>query len=294
MRSPAPQTIHEAMTLPAFSIEALRPLTRIDNRRGVLYFFWGIAGALFPALLFATVPTPFGLLLALGFSLRHFSFLAQIVHLSDHLTLHRSPRLNRLFGDSCAWILGYSRNGHREVHLDHHLYLNSEKDPDAEIFGAANQSKQDLVRGALRDLGFVTAYRRLFQYRASQTKTPLGSLPICLVQLGLFLFYARTTGALAYFIFHLGPLTTLYPLLIRIRSAAEHGADDEINSHSHTFTLSWPERFLLGALGQQYHYEHHLFPKVPGYRLSEIRRRLVESEIELPLRRGYLRTVLSR
>ena len=63
-------------------------------------------------------------------SIRNFNCAAQLVHESDHGTLFRHPRLNQGFGNVFAHLLGYTRSGHRNAHMDHHVYLNTDRDPD--------------------------------------------------------------------------------------------------------------------------------------------------------------------
>ena len=72
------------------------------------------------------------------------------------------------------------------------------------------------------------------------------------------------------------PAFTLLPVILRIRSIAEHfgvEGEHELNMSRNTHAPWW-ERFLLAPHHSGYHLDHHLFPSVPFYNLPELHRRL--------------------
>jgi fatty acid desaturase len=313
----APRSAREALQAGAIGLDALRAAHRLRDSRSAL-------DVLITVVSFVAIPAVFGLfptwwsasLLAL-FAIRTFNCAAQLVHESDHGTLFRDPRLNRMFGNLFAYLLGYTRSGHRTAHMDHHVYLNTERDPDI-IFSQPGAGASAIARGLLGDLFFVSALKRLLQYsqsdRASYSVSPWRRLtlrhlaqavasmaPVAASQLVLLALFTVTGGRWAYLLLHVLPIMTLYPLQIRVRSIAEHGfeAGYEPSSAADAWTtrtsrLNFLERWIVAPFGQYLHYEHHVFPGVPNYNLGEVHRLLVASGIPMPTNRSYFGFVISR
>jgi fatty acid desaturase len=273
---------------------------------------------------FVAVPVLFGWLprwwtfaiLALC-AIRNFNCAAQLVHESDHGTLFRDPRLNRSLGNLFAYLLGYTRTGHRAAHMDHHLYLNTDRDPDI-IFSQPDASAAAMLKGLLSDLFFVSAIKRLLQYsqsdRATYSVSPWRRLtaryflrmagtmiPVAVTQAVLLAVFTVAGGPWAYLLLHVLPIMTLYPLQIRVRSIAEHGFEAGYHPTSpqeawmtRTSRLHVLERFIVAPFGQYLHYEHHVFPSIPNYNLSQVHRLLVAAGIPMPTNRSYFGFLLRK
>jgi fatty acid desaturase len=306
----APRSAREALQSGAISLEALRGVHRMRDGRSALDVLGALAS-------FVAVPVVFGLyprwwtaaLLAL-WAIRNFNCAAQLVHESDHGTLFRDPRLNRAFGNLFAYLLGYTRGGHRTAHMDHHLYLNTDRDPDI-IFSQPGASAPEMLKGLLGDLFFVSAIKRLLQYsqsdRATYSVSPWRRLtpayfvrmaatmvPVAATQLVLLAVFTVAGGPWAYLLLHVLPIMTLYPLQIRVRSIAEHGFEAGYHPESpqeawvtRTSRLNVVERWVIAPFGQYLHYEHHVFPSIPNYNLPEVHRLLVAAGIPVPINRSY-------
>ena len=282
----APRSAREALQSGAISLEALRAVHRMRDGRSALDVIAALAS-------FVAVPVVFGLyprwwtaaLLAL-WAIRNFNCAAQLVHESDHGTLFHDPRLNQGFGNLFAYLLGYTRGGHRTAHMDHHLYLNTDRDPDI-IFSQPEASASAMLKGLLGDLFLVSAVKRLLQYsqsdRATYSVSPWRRLtpayfvrmaatmiPVAITQLALLALFTMTGGPWAYLLLHVLPIMTLYPLQIRVRSIAEHGFEAGYHPESpqeawvtRTSRLNVVERWIIAPFGQYLHYEHHVFPSIP-------------------------------
>jgi fatty acid desaturase len=306
----APRSAREALQSGAISLEALRGAHQMRDRRSALDVAVTIVS-------FAAVPLLFGLyprwwtfaILALC-SIRNFNCAAQLVHESDHGTLFRDPRLNRSFGNLFAYLLGYTRTGHRTAHMDHHLYLNTDRDPDI-IFSQPDASASAILRGLLGDLFLVSAIKRLLQYsqsdRATYSVSPwrrltpryflqmAGSMiPVAVTQVVLLTVFTVAAGPWAYLLLHVLPIMTIYPLQIRVRSIAEHGFEAGYHPTSpqeawmtRTSRLNVLERFIVAPFGQYLHYEHHVFPSIPNYNLPQVHRLLATAGIPMPTNRSY-------
>jgi len=318
MTTGAPRSAREALQSGAISLEALRAAHQMRDSRSALDIVATLVS-------FVAVPTLFGLyprwwtaaLLSL-WSIRNFNCAAQLVHESDHGTLLRDPRVNQGMGNLFAYLLGYTRSGHRTAHMDHHLYLNTERDPDI-IFSQPSASAAAVLRGLLGDLLFVSALKRLLQYSQSSDRatysvspwrrlTPRGliamvrsMMPVALAQLALLAVFTLAGGPWAYLLLHVLPIMTLYPLQIRVRSIAEHGFEAGYRPDTpqeawltRTSRLNVLERWIIAPFGQYLHYEHHVFPSIPNYNLHRVHRLLVAAGIPVPTNRTYLGFVFGR
>jgi fatty acid desaturase len=306
----APRSAREALQSGAISLDALRVAHRMRDRRSALDVVVTIASFVAVPVLFGWLPRWWTVMILGLCAIRSFNCAAQLVHESDHGTLFRDPRLNRAFGNLFAYLLGYTRSGHRTAHMDHHLYLNTDRDPDI-IFSQPGASASAMLKGLLSDLFFLSAVKRLLQYsqsdRATYSVSPwrrltpryflqmAGSMiPVAVAQVVLLTIFTVAGGPWAYVLLHVLPIMTLYPLQIRIRSIAEHGFEAGYQPTSpqeawmtRTSRLNFLERFIVAPFGQYLHYEHHVFPSIPNYNLPQVHRLLVAAGIPMPTNRSY-------
>jgi fatty acid desaturase len=313
----APRSAREALQSGAISLEALRAAHQMRDGRSALDVLATVASFVVVPVLFGLCPRWWAFALLALCAIRNFNCAAQLVHESDHGTLFRDPRLNRSLGNLFAYLLGYTRSGHRTAHMDHHLYLNTDRDPDI-IFSQPSASAAAVVRGLLGDLFFVSAIKRLLQYsqsdRATYTVSPWRRLtpryfarmaatmvPVAFTQAVLLAIYTVAGGPWAYLLLHVLPIMTLYPLQIRVRSIAEHGF--EVGYHptspqeawmTRTSRLNVLERWIIAPFGQYLHYEHHVFPSIPNYNLARVHRLLVAAGIPVPTNRSYFGFLFQR
>ncbi|NVL30193.1 fatty acid desaturase, partial [Pseudomonas syringae pv. actinidiae] len=72
------------------------------------------------------------------------------------------------------------------------------------------------------------------------------------------------------------PAFTILPLILRVRSIAEHGGrlDHPNASNARSIDVGIIERFLWAPCHINRHWEHHLCPAVPTYNLSLLTARL--------------------
>jgi fatty acid desaturase len=306
----APRSAREALQSGAISLDALRAAHRMRDRRSALDVVVTIASFIAVPVLFGALPRWWTVVILALIAIRNFNCAAQLVHESDHGTLFRDPRWNQAFGNLFAYLLGYTRSGHRTAHMDHHLYLNTDRDPDI-IFSQPNASAAAMLKGLIGDLFFLSAVKRLLQYsqsdRATYSVSPwrrltpryflqmAGSMvPVAVTQVVLLTVFTLAGGLWAYLLLHVLPIMTLYPLQIRVRSIAEHGFEVGYQPTSaqeawmtRTSRLNVLERIIVAPFGQYLHYEHHVFPSIPNYNLPRVHRLLVDAGIQIPTNRSY-------
>ena len=236
--------------------------------------------------------------------------LAVQVHEASHYHLFKSRSLNDLFCNIFAsyWILNDVKS-YRKNHLEHHRYLHTSKDPDKDLYHISTRkpNKYSLISIWMKDLLLITAISRIIKYlkldrkkdRINFFELSLGLLIKLITQTIIFLtFYISYDflhSLILWISFWIFPLFCLYPLIIRIRTVAEHyhyNNKEGNNFISRTTKGNIFINYLLGAC-MEYHFEHHLLPHIPHYNLSTLNYRLLHhtnysNETKLNLKNKFI------
>jgi len=297
--------------------EQLRALYQVKVLRILLELVLTLGSLVAVPVVYALAPNPLTFVLCFILSVRNSNCLAQLIHSSDHGSLFKHPGLNVAIGNACAYLLGYTRAGHRLAHLRHHLYLNTDRDPDL-VWATPHQTSRDLFRAWCHDLLFLSALKRLLQY--SQTEKTTFSVqpwrnvslsfvahglkvmwPVVVAQVGVLAVYSTLVGPAFYFVFYVLPIMTFYPAQIRLRSTVEHSFDVGYEAKApadlwvtRSTRAGWLERFVFAPYGIDFHFEHHLFPAVPHYNLKKVREMLKGAGVAIPLAPGYVNFVIGK
>lgn len=233
---------------------------------------------------------------ALGFVING---LVQLAHESWHNNLLPRPWQNRVFGIALGLLVGLSDHAMRHDHLAHHRRSRTSRDPDAYNAGRDSWGQRILFYAVvLFGLPLSVIY---FNFLYPLQWFERRDLPRHFLRVGLG---ALGYAALAWCIIHadLGSLTLelwLIPLLATgpyngLKSIADHH-DNVWNGdrfHVATTVRTHPWVSWLWS-GLNYHLDHHLFPRVPGYNLPRLHAHLRE-ELErqnAPVFDGYLRVM---
>ena len=299
----------------------LVPFRRPNPARVVFDLAVAISLFLSIPLIYAAWPHWITAILCILLMIRCFNSFAQLIHSSDHSGLFSSYWPNEIFGNLCSLFLGYTKTGHGATHHSHHIYLNTEKDPDRVFLGVADprqDSAHKTLRLMVRDFLMMTAFRRLFQYAQPDKKTFDSTpwrrlswsfvfralrmqLPVAIVQSALLAWYWVILGPQYYFCFFIFPLFSLYTAQIRLRSFAEHAFDHDYTPDSpekvwvsRSINATFLERLVIAPLGIPYHFEHHLFPTIPYYNLPKLHRELKNRGVAVPTAPGYLGFLMQR
>lgn len=266
--------------------------------------------------LFAVHPTWWMGIACVLVSVHTFNRFAQIVHGSDHSGLFVNPDWNIYVGRLAGYFLGYTRDGHKAAHNEHHLYLNTERDADR-VWCQPEAKVGTIARGWLNDFFLISGAKRFWQYAFDRSAAKpeiqgkqmvsgklvavLSLWPAALLHAVILLAYWITSGPQYYFLFYVLPLATLYPAQIRLRSNVEHGFDpgfhpqnDAQRKVTRSIKANWLERFVMAPLFIEYHYEHHVLPTMPYYNAPAMRKLLAEKGIQVPVANGYLGHLLHR
>ncbi|MGE3806713.1 MAG: fatty acid desaturase family protein [Gemmataceae bacterium] len=185
----------------------------------------------------------------------------------------------------CAYPFFVSTEAFRRDHLAHHSNVNTDDDPDLQrklrrpSEWEFPKTKLELAALLLKDLcgrglaDFASNFIfKLSSFRAAgeasrarfsaslELACYYGLIAVCLTVSGLWL---------AFVFLWLVPFFTIVPILVRIRSIAEHfalPAETELNSTRNTLCPLW-EQLVIAPHGINWHLDHHLFPSVPYYNL---------------------------
>ena len=244
-----------------------------------------------------------------------------LMHDCAHRGFLPSPRANDWVGQwLCAAPMFADLDVYRRYHMTHHRHAGTDQDPDLPNYRGYPVSPASLARKVLRDLAALTGLRAalalaVLYSHADPCAVPLGysyrreaggrradqSLKhllwnlrrVLLVQCMLFALLWVLGHPLAYLLWPAAWLTS-YMLFSRIRNAAEHGGlpgtlstDPWLNTRS--VKAGWLARLTVAPNHVNWHFEHHLAPTVPGYRLRALHRMLARETLSapLPLWAGY-------
>ena len=214
------------------------------------------------------------------------------IHESAHYLLFRSKLLNDVFCNlfGAYWVLN-DVVSYRVTHLEHHQHLHSENDPDRDLYSINNKSnsKPAPFLYIINDIFGITAMKRIFQYtkinRPDSTinnkftflKHFVGKLfAQFIIFLFFYLFSNFSSALLLWFVFWIIPLFCIFPIIIRIRTVAEHFSEydtQKVNFTARTSQGNIITNYLLGAC-MEFHFEHHLLPYIPHYNLKKVHKEL--------------------
>jgi fatty acid desaturase len=228
--------------------------------------------------------------------------LVQLGHDAWHHNLFARPWHNEVFGHLFSLLFGVSFSAARHAHLRHHWYNRTERDPDAYNVGAAGlrvkaQYYVVIFLGlALAPLHFNVLYPAAFYPRRAWPRHLAELCVAALAYVILFRFVLAPRGLVS-----IGLQVWLIPLAFAtpwngLKSVADHFANTWKGDRFHTATtVRTTALWSLLWNGLNYHLDHHLFPRVPGYNLARVHARIrpVLVEREAPLFDGYLRVFVA-
>jgi fatty acid desaturase len=304
----------ERLTASGLPVPAVREhLRRIPDLRNALNLVWvwlqtfGLLALVCwatPRLpLWAALPVWAGTFLLMG---RGFALFAILGHEAAHRLLFTKKWLNDFVG---KWLLSYPAfvpfDAYRRVHFAHHKDEMGPKEPDLALYSGYPITRDSMRRKLVRDAVGISGWKNLkglLRAFTSATARPVAT-KIFLSQAVLFVALGLASGRWwLYPLFWLAPWMTVWRVINRLRSIAEHGGmarskDRRATTHVVHQTL-WA-RFWMVPFKTGYHLAHHVDMGVPFQRLPDLHRELVAAgwvtpEIEYPNYRSPWRALSSR
>jgi fatty acid desaturase len=210
---------------------------------------------------------------------------AALMHEAAHRLLFSDRRVNDIIG---RWILGYpgfvSTDAYRRVHMAHHRREFGPDEPDIALYQGYPVGRASLLRKLRRDLVGSTGVRLLraqfapARWRERRSRGVL--VRITVVQAVLLAASIMAGQPLVYPVLWFLPFLTVWRVINRLRSIAEHGGLDASNDRratTHCVRQDPLTRFLIAPYQLGYHLAHHVDAGIPFRRLPEYHRALRES-----------------
>ncbi len=213
--------------------------------------------------------------------------LAVLMHEASHRSLFHNRVVNDFVGQwLCAYPVWSDLEGYRRVHLQHHAWTGTDKDPDLGLITPFPITPASLRRKIWRDLSGQTGRkfaRAAWKRTAGRWSVDPGArramVGFATTNLVLLAILTALGHPALWLLWALAWLTT-NTLVTRIRAIAEHALTPqhlpEPRGKTRTTIARWWERFLVAPNMVNYHLEHHLLMMVPHYNLPRMHRLLDE------------------
>jgi fatty acid desaturase len=228
---------------------------------------------------------PVGYVLAFLLMGRTHAQLASLMHEAAHRLLFANRRANDFVG---RWLLGYpsftSSDAYRRVHMAHHRQEFGPDEPDIPLYAGYPISRASFRRKLVRDATGRTGARLFRQqfagFRSSDARVRHTLWKILLVQ--AVLLGAAIAGGVwwVYPAFWVLPYLTVWRVINRLRSVAEHGgmdASSDRRATTHSVRQSWWSRTFLVPFHIGWHLAHHVDSGIPMANLPKLHAELRRS-----------------
>ncbi len=216
-------------------------------------------------------------------------------HEAVHGVLSRNKVLNRVFGIVCAMPVLQNYSAYKVLHLRHHKHLGNEGDPD----------HYDNYTGWTWMVFSMHWLRLIVGYPIYIVMIPIlgfreGTRPHrCWIVAEILLLFTLIGIAISVTPWHVILNAWLIPMIIintmvNIRGMSQHTfleePEDPVRGTRSILTNPVTEFFMCN---ENYHLEHHLFPRVPWYNLKRLHGEIKEQlgEREAPFVRSYFEFV---
>ena len=212
---------------------------------------------------------------------RQYARFASLGHEAVHRTLFTNKKLNDVVG---KWVLSYPSwvpfELYRRAHLDHHRDEMGPKEPDKALYRSYPVTRSSLRRKLVRDLTGQTGWKLLKGLLRATAKRRPAAVRIMGSQVVLFIAFLAIGRPELYLFLWLLPHLTVWRVINRLRSIAEHGGmmrSSDRRQTTHDVRQSRLASFGLVPFNIGYHLAHHVDMGVPNWNLPALQRELVAS-----------------
>jgi fatty acid desaturase len=303
----------ERLTESAKPVRQIRDeLRRIDDARNVgsVALCWAHAAVTMGfALLLAH---PLAWLVAFVFMGAVHARFAILMHEAAHKLLFTHKRANDWVG---RWLLAYPAfvplELYRRGHFSHHRDEFGPDEPDMNLYAGYPITRSSLRRKLWRDLRGTSGWKNLKVLLQVVVKEEgfgigrqiaLAQLVLAVVLSTIGVAIAGWVGLLTYPVLWLGSHLTIWRVINRLRSIAEHGGMERSKDRrrtTHHVEQSWLSSFWIAPFNTGWHLAHHVDMGVPFRNLPALHRELVDAgwvtpDITYPSYRALWRALSSR
>ncbi len=210
---------------------------------------------------------------------------ASLMHEAAHRLLFSNRRANDLVG---RWLLGFpsftSTDAYRRVHMAHHRQEFGPDEPDIALYRGYPITPASFRRKLLRDATGRTGLRLMRQFlgnwRSPDTRSRRTFWKIMIVQMGLIAVSIVSGHWWVYPLLWLVPYLTVWRVINRLRSVAEHGgmqASSDRRETTHSVRQHLFARFMLVPYRIGWHLAHHVDSGIPFRHLPRYHEALREA-----------------
>ena len=237
------------------------------------------------ALVWLSVRYPWTLPLTFVLMGRAFAQFASLMHEAAHRLLFSDKRANDWVG---RWVLGFpaftSTDAYRRVHMAHHRDEFGPDEPDIALYAGYPIGRASLRRKLIRDASGQTGLKLMRQLlgnvRSPDRRSRRTVWKILAVQ-AVLLGAAIVSGHWwLYPVLWLAPYLTIWRVINRLRSIAEHGGmqrSKDRRQTTHSVRQHLLARFILVPYHIGWHLAHHVDSGVPFRNLPRFHQALSEA-----------------
>ena len=211
---------------------------------------------------------------------------ASLMHEAAHRLLFKHRGANDWVGN---WLLGFpvitSTPAYRRVHMAHHREEFGPDEPDIPLYAnypiTAESFRRKLVRDATGQTGIKLFRNQLRGFRSPDVRVRRTLLKMTLVQVIVIAAFYTAGHPWLYLTMFVLPYFTLWRVINRLRSIAEHGglrADDDRRIATHSVVQHPIARFYLVPYNIGFHLAHHVDAGVPFRHLPKYHALLRKSQ----------------
>jgi len=203
---------------------------------------------------------------------------AALMHEAAHRLLFRNRKMNDFVG---RWLLGFPSftpiDAYRRGHMAHHREEFGPDEPDIALYRGYPISEASMRRKLVRDATGRTGWKLftglLGAVRSDNPSIRFQARAIVGTQLVLIAVGIALHHPWVYFILWLAPYLTVWRVINRLRSIAEHGGMQQSKDRrltTHTVKQSPASRFILVPFHIGWHLAHHVDAGVPMAHLPRL------------------------
>ncbi len=267
-------------------VKRVRGLYALDNYHGILALlsdYVVIAASIYACIAFGWIAYPFAVIV-IGSRQRA---LATITHEASHGTLTKNHRLNNFLGSYMSgYLIGMLFDAYKQSHVQsHHAQFGSEHDDadyrymlDMGVYEQCSQRKYNwniLVKPLFllnvpKYLGFLVRDRLL---AISSEEGAREGIRLLLFWAVLLTVIIQSGFFMEFVLYWLVPFLTAFQVLGWYIELSEHAPmmNTKLDIHmSRNRNSHWLERALTGLHGESYHLAHHLWARVPFWKMGEL------------------------
>jgi fatty acid desaturase len=207
---------------------------------------------------------------------------AALMHEAAHRLLFSNRKINDFVG---RWLLGFPSftpiDSYRRGHMAHHREEFGPNEPDIPLYRgypiARDSLRRKLVRDATGRTGWKLFKGLLRAVNAKDSSIRFQARAIVGMQLAFIVVGIALGHPFVYFILWLAPYLTVWRVINRLRSIAEHGGMKQSKDRretTHTVRQTLPARFALVPYHIGWHLAHHVDAGVPMHNLPQLHREL--------------------